>query len=324
MVPFKRGISRNFVDRLNAEYEKGGWWKAIADDRELIVAIRSEYINVYWKGNSLLKLRLNGGDLIGEIHYKYLLRPDFEQPYVKVTGGQAKIDSAANQFIDDISDLDRLKRAANPYAGDEKKGVHQIVMSNPNIVDVEIAFSAENKKSGAVTADRIDFSALKLEPSGPEIVFYEAKIFGNKELRANGANVPVLRQLGRYQDFLGSGQAGLIDSYRQVCGNLAALSGVSNRYAPMLGMMKDIAESKCSLSICPDVRLVIFGFDNDQRIGATWKVHCGKLRDALGEKLLLKGAAKEFTTGISSSAGRTGSKKAMSFKSQPPIVRESP
>jgi hypothetical protein len=72
MFHFKRGISQPFVDRLNDEYDAEGWWKAIADDRELFIAIRDGYINVYWKGNSLLKLWQAGNDLVGEIHYKYL------------------------------------------------------------------------------------------------------------------------------------------------------------------------------------------------------------------------------------------------------------
>ena len=301
MFQFNRGISPEFVDRLNSEYVAGGWWKAIADDQELFVAIRDGYINVYWKGNSLLKLWQEGTNLIGETHYKYLLRPDFEQPYLRVADGKATLEASTNLFMGDISDLASLKRSANAYAGEEKKGVHQIVMSNPNVVDVEIAFGAENEKSGAVTANRIDFSALRLEQSGPEIVFYEAKLFANKELRANGDEVPVLGQLRRYQKYLLDGQSDLLRSYRKVCGNLAALNGVNNRYGSLSGVMKDISESRCNLTICDDVRLVVFGYDSDQRDGAIWATHRKKLE--AGSNLLLKGGAKEFTKGISSPIG---------------------
>lgn len=301
MFQFNRGISQEFVDRLNAEYAAAGWWKAIADDRELFVAIRDGYINVYWKGNSLLKLWQEGANLIGETHYKYLLRPDFEQPYLQIADGKAKLGASTSLFIGDVSDLASLKRSANAYAGEEKKGVHQIVMSNPNVVDVEVAFGTENEKSGAVTANRIDFSALRLEQSGPEIVFYEAKLFANKELRADGDGVPVLGQLRRYQKFLRDGQADLLCSYRKVCGNLASLDGVSNRYGSLTGVMKDISESRCNLTISDDVRLVVFGYDSDQRDGAIWANHRKKLE--AGSNLLLKGDAKGFTKGISSPIG---------------------
>ena len=37
---FNRGISGDFVQALNAEYEKGGWWRNLVDDAETFVAIR--------------------------------------------------------------------------------------------------------------------------------------------------------------------------------------------------------------------------------------------------------------------------------------------
>ena len=47
MFNFSHVIGVPFVDRLNREYSLDGWWKAIADDRELFVAIRDGYLNVY-------------------------------------------------------------------------------------------------------------------------------------------------------------------------------------------------------------------------------------------------------------------------------------
>ncbi len=289
MFKFSHVISAPFVDRLNREYSLGGWWKAIADDRDLFVAMRDEYINVYWKGNSLLKLRFKDGELIGETHYKYLLRPEVEtQTYVRIENGQTKLAAPANLFMPDS----------------EKEGVHQIVKNNSNVIDVEIAFSTEHEKTGRLTAKRIDFSALKIAPSGPEIVFFEAKLFTNKELRADGPVVPVFGQLNQYRDFLGDAlnAANLVSSYRQTCGNLVALDGVSNRYGTMLDIMKEIATDKVDLKINSDVRLVVFGFDSDQRDGKVWAPHSKKLLDELGENLLISGDAAKITRGISSPA----------------------
>ena len=44
----------------------------MASDPSLFIAIRDGYLNVYYSGNSLLKLSLDGERLAGEIHYKYL------------------------------------------------------------------------------------------------------------------------------------------------------------------------------------------------------------------------------------------------------------
>jgi len=296
MARFERGISTAFVDRLNAEYRAGGWWKAIAEDRDLFIAIRQNYINVYLNGNSLLRLWLEGDELVGETHYKYLLVPEASRPYVRIIGGQARIESHTELFLPDLTNLQALKRAANAYSGEEKRGVHQIVMSNPNVIDVEIAFGAENEKTGSITANRIDFAALRRQASGLEVVFYEAKQFVNKELRASGDAVPVFDQLQRYESFLRNEQQALIDSYRMVCGNLIALEGVKDRYASVQVMARNFP----SLTVQGEVRLVVFGFDNDQKNGANWSGHRQKLKDVLGDKLLLKGDAKEFTNGIAS------------------------
>lgn len=53
-----------------------------------------------------------------------------------------------------------------------------------------------------------------------------------------------------------------------------------------------------NFGIQSEVRLVVFGFDNDQKNGANWSGHRDKLKFALGDKLLLKGEAKDFTNGI--------------------------
>lgn len=297
MFRFERGISQKFVDRLNAEYTTGGWWRSIADDRDLFVAIRKDYINVYLNGNSLLELRMEGNELVGNTHYKYLLAPESKQPYIRMVGGQAQIDSHSDMFLPGFSRLQDIKRAAKAYGGGEKRGVHQIVMSNPNVIDVEIAFGNENEKTGKNTAKRIDFAALRRQPTGIEIVFYEAKQFANKELRADGDDIPVLGQLQRYEAFLRSEKQALIDSYRTVCNNLVALDGVNKRYTPMQDSMRDLSNP----TIQDEVRLVVFGFDNDQKKdGSNWSGHREKLRARLGEKLLLKGDAKEFTNGIAS------------------------
>lgn len=296
MSQFQRGISAKFVARLNVEYGKGGWWKTIADDRDLFIAIRKDYVNVYLNGSSLLKLWLEGDELVGETHYKYLLIPETSRPYIKVVGGRALIESHADLFQPDLSNLQALKRAANTYSGGEKSGVHQIVMGNPNVIDVEIAFGAESERTGSITANRIDFAALRQQPAGLEVVFYEAKQFSSKELRASGASVPVLDQLRRYESFLRNEQLALTNSYRAVCENLIALDGVRERYTSMQALMRD----QPKFAIQSEVRLVVFGFDNDQKNGANWSGHRAKLKTVLGDKLLLKGDAKDFTNGIAS------------------------
>ncbi|MFZ2630201.1 MAG: hypothetical protein WA081_04100 [Desulfosalsimonadaceae bacterium] len=46
MSNFSRGISDQFIAALKKEYDNGGWWRKIVDDKDLFVAIRNGYINL--------------------------------------------------------------------------------------------------------------------------------------------------------------------------------------------------------------------------------------------------------------------------------------
>lgn len=303
MFTFNREIEERFVEKLNAEYERGGWWRSIVSDPDLFIAIREGYVNVYWNGNSLLKLILDGEGLVGETHYKYLLRNDVPKPYVRVEGGVVKLPDASALFHADLSDVAALKRAAAPYVGDEKAGVHQIVLSNPNVVDVEVTFGLEGNGEKAPATRRIDFAALRPTAAGAEIVFYEAKLFSNKEMRATGDTLPpVAGQIEGYRRLLVEHASSVERSYRKVCGNLATLHGVRDRYAASLDLMRRLASGEAVLHVSEAVSLVVFGFDSDQRDGDVWKAHHTKLKTALGNRLLLKGDPQKFTRGISAPA----------------------
>ncbi|KAF0117627.1 MAG: hypothetical protein FD149_1066 [Rhodospirillaceae bacterium] len=301
MSDFARGIGKDFVKRLNEEYEKCGWWHAISSDPELFIAIRKEYLDVYLKGNRLLELRLKKGQLVGETHYKYLLLPNVPKHDIQIDNGMVVLPDASALFCTEVSNVRSLKRAADPYAGGEKDGVHKIVMSNPNVIDVEVALSIEGNGEDASAAKRIDFVALSPAADGAQLVFFEAKLFSNKGvLRAEGDDEPqVVKQIEDYRNLLVEHAADLERSYRVVCGNLSALKGVQERYAKQADLMRDIAAGRTPLHVNEAVRLVVFDFDEDQRDGKIWTPHRKKLDSLLGKRLLLRGNPKEFTRGIS-------------------------
>ena len=106
-------------------------------------------------------------------------------------------------FTKDMADINALKKAAKPYAGDGKTGVHNIVLANWNVVDLEIAFVTSSSDEADKSASFIDFAALQKTGRGFEIVFFEAKHFSNGALRASGDAVPkVIGQIERYKNLL--------------------------------------------------------------------------------------------------------------------------
>jgi hypothetical protein len=63
--------------------------------------------------------------------------------------------------------------------------------------------------------------------------------------------------------------------------------------------MRHVASGEAPLHVSEFVRLVVFGFDSDQRVGKVWSGHRKKLEGALDKRLLLKGDPQGFTRGIS-------------------------
>ena len=296
MDTFSRGLEEGFVEALNREYEKdGSWWKGFVDDKELFLAIRDNYVNVYYHGCSILKLAWQNGVILGEIHYKYLLRPKLTigHEYIDVRDGKIDFPGKVNNFfIEDLIDIDNLKRAAKPYAGSEKIGVHDIVLSNYNVLDVEIAFGRSEREG----ASRIDLSILERIGEKINIVFFEAKHFDSKELRVMGDAKPkVIHQIERYADFLRKNRDTIIDSYRRVCCNLRNLNGIDKRNPERHEILDGVVDGSILLHIDEEPELVIFGFDADQRGGKSWHPHREKIKSQLGSKVHFVGSVKRWS-----------------------------
>ena len=300
---FNRGLQPEFVEALNELYDRPvSWWRRLVDDRDLFLAVRGNYVNVYYLGCSLLRLKSQTKGVVGEVHYKYLLRPTLStSEYIRIRDGRPEsLPPVEHMFTGSLVDLDALKTAARPYAGLEKAGVHDVVLSNWNVVDVEIAFATGESDESETSVPRVDFAVLQQRNRHVELVFFEAKHFTNSELRAGGCADPkVVGQIDGYAALLRDRHDEIVDSYRAVCDNLLNLRGLPERHPERHEMLRSIVSGSTPLMVNVEPRLVVFGFDADQRDGEHWKAHRDKLRDRLGDRVLLRGNAKGFTRGIS-------------------------
>jgi hypothetical protein len=297
---FDRGISNEeFVAALR------NWkhWEEIISDRDLFVAIRKEYINIYFQGCSLLKISYKGELLKFETHYKYLVRPNLKNPLVSWDGESPAVKDRVNEILIHEFNLNTLKKSSSWYAEAEKEGVHSILKSNRNVVDVEVALSHESEvetdnedqnTKGRRVADRIDFAAIQRKGGKACIVFFEAKRFDNGELRSWKPEPQVFEQIRKYETFIKNYGPDLKTSYGRVCKNLVDLA--PNRYAPLV---KEVADSPEQLTVDSDVRLVVFGYSADEARGEVWKGHKNTLSDHFQSRLLLIGNPRGFTRGIS-------------------------
>ena len=294
MATFDRGLDDEFVECLNTEYARGGWWRAFVDDRKLFVAIRDNRLNVYYRGCSLAEIWCEKGAVVGHTHYKYLLRPSVGDPYVGFAGGAYRFpEDAASLFVESPKEVEEIKRAANAYAEDEKAGVQRIIDANPNILDVEIGFGIPRTAETRPSAPRVDFATLQVSDGGATVVFFEAKRFANGELRAKKGQTPnVIEQIDKYSALLEENRPRIVDRYGRVCRNLRRLSGVAKRHRERHALLESIAEKPLSIDTKP--RLVVFGFDADQQDGEVWEGHRQRLIEMLGrQRVLLKGKAQD-------------------------------
>lgn len=287
MAKFKRGLSGAFVDALNTAYsEPASWWQKILEDRDLFVGIRGNSLNVYYNGASLLRLRLRQGSLVGKTHFKFLLKEKRPSPYVRFRDGKFDAgDIASIKFSKNLpQDLARIKNASAPFHGIEAKGVHDIIRSNDNVLDTEIAFGDERS--------RIDIAALREGKRRPELVFYEAKHYSNPEIF--GERPSVVDQVRRYQKILSTPTRAkeVRESYAKVVSNIAALDGFPDRLRTLCRRA-----AKEGFDVSTDVRLVIYGYDRPQQRAAM--ALFALLRKQIGEDLVLtRGNPRGLSKGV--------------------------
>jgi len=283
-VTFKRSVSSDLIRKM----QETDWMQQYIDDKDLFLAIRDGYLNFYYKGNNILRLSLNNGELLGKIHYKYLLHPRDKTEYFSVGQDRElpRIDPRANGAVH------LLKDASKPYAGSEKDGVHEIIHANRNIIDVEVAFPKLDGKQS-----RIDFCALREIEGSFELCFYECKHFSNPELRAKG-KPKVMDQIQRYEETIKNHRNEIKASYQKVFENILDF-GVPCSAVQETADREMIEKAKNGFEVSSDVRLVVFGFDQPQKDG--FASHKANLisHGLKTQFILMKGNPKNFTIGIS-------------------------
>lgn len=289
MSDFERGLSDDFVCSLNDLYRDKGWWADIVNDPQTFVAIRKDYINVYYRGASLVRVEHSKDGIAAHIHYKYLLAPSLpkRKQYVRF-GASGEVDepSTLRGIVRDRIDSAALKAAARNYVGDEKSGVHAISLKSANaVVDVEIAIS----KGGR--APRIDIASLVDDGDTIAVRFFEAKAFSSGELRAENDVPPaVVKQINAYSVLVRERESQIVSSYQRMCENLAKLDGIdlTGRRGELVNA---VAANDKRLSVDKTPTLVVFGFDQDQRDGKVWRKHWQKLQQQLARKPIAFGKA---------------------------------
>jgi hypothetical protein len=317
MKNFKRGLSVESMRALQKLAASSGdnWWKEVLGAKDLLLAVRSGYLNAYVKGQSVFKIAFeNSGDGDDQprlaIHYKYLIKPELakKDPYVVFDGKKFAIDPSeiVHTVFESKLTLPQLIKTAARFSGAEKAGVHKIAQNEPKVIDLEVAFTATGE-SESPSAPRMDIAVLvPNKRGGASLVFCEAKCFDNKELSSlEGVTekglpagvlerrISVVAQLQKYEAFIGSEANNelLVKSYIRVCKTLMDIS----RQHPgrkVDELVQQVADGDVKLSIHPEVFLLVYDFSDDHKQGSGKKL-LAALRDK-GIKIIAKGKASDF------------------------------
>lgn len=294
-MAYRQGLTDDFVAALNELNARpdGTWWAQMLHDPDLFVAIRNNYLNVYYRGCSLAKVSFENGEVIVQTHYKYLLRPRLKPEYVTARRGKFDLSASFPNGISDVLTTDLqfltdLKLSAKIHAGDEKKFVAGIIATHDNIIDVEVALTHEDADSGATSAKRLDLVVLDSIGIEPLVRFYEVKLFANKEIHSHG-EAKVVSQMQTYEVLLSRYSEDLQKGFKRSCLNILDLDGAPSARKRLAQHALDRIEMT---SIDPKPYLIVGVFDDAQRQGSAWAKQRGKLEKALGEDhVILRGSA---------------------------------
>jgi hypothetical protein len=278
----------------------GAWWADVLADADLLLAVRDRSLNVYYRGASLFRITPAGDGVAAETHVKYLVRQRQALTRLKPDGRFA-LDPASAVWTryEGPATLAEMKRAATPLAGLEKTGVHALVQASANVVDVEIALTgspvadaAELDEAGVDAAlldpeaeapplrprqDRLDVASLEERGAATEawLVFHEAKLATNPALRSR-TTPAIVGQVERYRATLQQEAERLAAGYVALCRDLVRLDALRQTVRAGRGLtalperdplVAAVASGARQLRVDPEPRLVLFGFDADQRDG---------------------------------------------------------
>lgn len=261
----------------------------------LRVAIRNGYLNFYRLGQSIARVECVSGDLIADVHYKYVLDEPpprmSKSPYLRLTKkGVSFRDTLVAPYEGPSTLLQWIAVAGGDHAGDEKSIVDELVEKNDHVVDLEMALPAWALSKGAV---RMDLVAIE----DGTVVFWEAKTVKDGRIRCNAEFLAdkfphVLEQLSHYRAFLEQDRhvKQVESAYRNTAKLLVELRKLADEIGPTLALGCSIvaASQADRLAVAPRAALVVVDLPKDNKQAWTsWKAsHEGKLLGKIPMRVL--------------------------------------
>jgi hypothetical protein len=221
MENFERQISNTFINKLNISE----WWielvKIVQNDKNYNIQIRNNYLNVYYKMNSLFKIDFIKNGIVITTHYKFIPIVK-EQPkgkeYINLIDSNGKLnllnDMELDCFKNDfISNIKRIEKQIDMFHGDEKYYQSKLIEKN-----IDIILDAETQSDFG----RIDLMAL----INNEIVAIELKRLFDDRLHDS---IKMDKQLGNYAEFMTINKDNIKQAYKNTIDSKIALKLIDSK-----------------------------------------------------------------------------------------------
>jgi len=271
MAKFKRGMGQALLKSLSENSLFRDKLCPDIEDGQVFFTTRHKNASFYIKGSSLFTYEING--FSSHEKFAFILNRK-KAPYIT----ESEL-GALRPAVDFYSVYNEIKNRAQLYAKGEATGISALYKYAPHngnkheryfLVDIEDEMDAVSGDSGKKT-DRADI--LLYDNENRELLFCEAKLFSNSELRAAEGELPkVITQLERYDKQIAVNDQTILEQYTIAFSDYNALMGTS------LNPPEKIAK-KCGL--------YIFGFTQDKlqkfkEIHGTAKCFYGRLCRTIG------------------------------------------
>jgi len=144
-----------------------------------------------------------------------------------------------------------------------------------------VTFNSEEEEDDERLTQRIDLADFEEENGEIRLRFWEAKLYDNPELRADGdTKALVVGQVSRYRDLIEKHRQEIVDSYRVVAENLVRLASCAAPRRKVGKLVAEVANGKAFvIDEPPFVGLIVYAFDAAQRDSPRWEAHKAKLGD---------------------------------------------
>jgi hypothetical protein len=301
---FERGLSGWSAFENAARSAESHWFKDLlalwrpsghgSGTTGLRLAIRNGYLNFYRLGQSVARVACVSGELVADVHYKYVLGepPGYSGPlYLRLTTNGVFSRGVLVAAYEGPATLSNwIAVAGTKYSGDEKSIVDELVEKNDHVVDLEMAIPAWAHSKVAV---RMDLVAIE----DGTVVFWEAKTVNDGRIRCRAdfeadKSPHVLEQLSRYRRFLEQDYhlEQVERAYRHTAGLLVAMRALADEIGPKLALGRSIiaASQADRLAVAPLAALVVVDvLADNKRAWTSWKAsHEDKLLGKIPMRVL--------------------------------------